>query len=150
MNTNDVYIPSDLRNLIQHHGVMGMKWGKKKTSQIAGAIHNKVAEKKANKAYAKDWQKSYTNRRKLSDSELRDKVNRLQLETNYGKLVAQTRISDRKKAKKYMSEFKSGKTFSSNLDNVSKTLSTAQKLKKQVGSAAISAAISAAVTSAVL
>ena len=98
--------------ILKHHGVMGMRWGKRKGPASApkrpgliGKVKASHSTKKANKAYAKEWQNAYSNRRTLTYAELREKVNRLQLESNFGRLVAETKISDRKRAKAAIKEY---------------------------------------------
>lgn len=118
---------------LHHHGVMGMKWGKRKAKFQASK-----ANRKARKEYNKEWQSSYKDRHTLSDAELRQKVNRLQMESNYARLVAETRVSDRKKAKKYMSQFnkqhaKSGEA----VGNINKTINETKKLGKSAAAAAL-------------
>ena len=79
------------QDILLHYGVIGMKWHKIK----------------AKKEYQKSWQNQYANRHKMSDDEMRKAVNRLQMESNFGRLTAETTISERKRAKTYTRQFKS-------------------------------------------
>lgn len=83
-----------MNDTIQHHGVMGMKWGKRKgktTSQSSATLRagkaldskNAKTESKANVQNKKD----YYNRSKMTDAQLNKKINRLQMEQRYKELV---------------------------------------------------------------
>ena len=58
---------------ITHHGILGMKWGKRKNSSAFGSV---VGRKK-----------SSPDVKKMSDSELKQKINRLQMEKQYTQLT---------------------------------------------------------------
>lgn len=63
-------------NSLYHYGVLGMRWGvrKNKDSRVLG---NKKRSKKDDTESVKD----------MSDSELRQKINRLQMEKQYAQLT---------------------------------------------------------------
>ena len=61
--------------LLQHHGILGMKWGDRRTpEQLARASGKKTS--------------SDDEVKKMSDSELRSKINRLQMEKQYKQLTS--------------------------------------------------------------
>ncbi len=70
---------------LRHYGIVGMKWGKKGSNISVGSI------KKNKKSDQQDKIK------KMSDDELRKKINRLQMEKQYSQLTA----SDISKGKAY-------------------------------------------------
>lgn len=66
-------------NTLQHYGVLGMKWGRRKKRQAA--THDDYARAHSGKSV-----------RSMSDKELRDANNRLQMERQYKTLTQKTSI----------------------------------------------------------
>lgn len=78
-------------NKLLHYGTQGMKWGHRKnaldeTSKVISSL------KDINNTVSKETTKKNINSniKKMSDDELRQKVNRLNLEQNYAKLNSST------------------------------------------------------------
>lgn len=86
------------KNELYHHGILGMKWGKKNGPPypLASSDHS-AAEKKAgwrkslDENAHEDYKRAHSNKpvSQMSDSELQRVNNRLQAEANYKRLTAQ-------------------------------------------------------------
>lgn len=82
--------------ILQHHGILGQKWGVRRTeSQLARSGKGTASSKKVS---AKKIEKSKI--KSMSDAELRQKINRIQMERQYSQLskkdisVGQKFVSD--------------------------------------------------------
>lgn len=64
---------------LEHYGVPGMKWGRRKNQ--SGSVSKTGQSKKAK-------EKPIDKARKMSDEELRKKINRIQMEQQYVKLTS--------------------------------------------------------------
>lgn len=99
---------------LYHHGIKGMKWGvrrtpaqlghkissgKKRVSQLLGL--NKKSKKKARSSAESSTSKKKVS--EMSDTELREKINRLQMEKTYKELNATLNPQRKSKAKAFVS-----------------------------------------------
>lgn len=69
-------------DFLQHYGVLGMKWGKRKARSTVSSNN-----KSKNTDITKPKPKSKPTKRRLSDAELRAVVNRMRLEREYADLT---------------------------------------------------------------
>lgn len=86
MSLNDeklIAVVSDL-DIIEHHGVKGMKWGFRKLRNRYDS-RNKI--KKASKAANIKWNKKYSNRHVMTDKDLRNATNRLRMENDFAEQI---------------------------------------------------------------
>lgn len=74
-------------NALTHYGVLGMKWGVRRTSAQLG--QGKISAKKNSSDDShEDYKKAHGSKsvKTMSDAELRSRLNRLQMEQQYSKL----------------------------------------------------------------
>lgn len=117
------------QDILLHYGVIGMKWHKMRARATEKKVVKK-AQKEYQKEYQKSWQNQYANRHKMSDDEMRKAVNRLQMESNFARLTAETTISERKRAAAYTRQFKS-----TTVKDMNDTFKENEKLRKNVSRA---------------
>ena len=72
-------------DFLQHYGVLGMKWGRRKARSNVSS--NKKPKSTKNTTTSKPKPKPKPPQRQLSDAELRAAVNRLRLEREYADLT---------------------------------------------------------------
>lgn len=72
-------------DFLQHYGVLGMKWGRRKARSNVSS--NKKPKSTKNTTTSKPKPKPKPSQRQLSDAELRAAVNRLRLEREYAELT---------------------------------------------------------------
>ena len=100
-------------NELMHHGILGMKWGVRRYQNKDGSL-TPAGKKKAkseiplHEDYAKNHSKKSV--KSMSDVELRNRINRYQLEQQYNKL-SQNKV---KKGREYVNKaIKAGATVAS-------------------------------------
>lgn len=92
---------------LKHYGVLGMKWGVKRGNKLA--VGSKISKKGGTDNAHEDYKKAHDskNAKTMSDKELRERLNRLQMEQQYSKLKS----SDINRGKQYLDKIvKAGTT----------------------------------------
>lgn len=85
-----------MENKLQHHGIQGMRWGVRRYQNKDGTLTQAGKKRRANQAdYVEsheDFIKAHTNKdvRSMSDKELRERLNRIQMEKQYKDLSPST------------------------------------------------------------
>lgn len=100
-------------NELKHYGVLGMKWGvrryQNKDGTLTPAGKKRYRERFMTDGLHEDYKKAHTRKsvKSMSDAELRNRLNRLQMERQYSQLSE----SSVNKGKKYAQKvFKAGTT----------------------------------------
>ena len=81
-------------NTLQHHGILGMRWGirrfRNRDGTLTPAGKRRADKKSANQETHEDYKKNHTSKNagSMSNSELRDRINRLQMEKQYAQLTS--------------------------------------------------------------
>ena len=76
-----------MNDTLEHIGVKGMKWGKRRAKIKAAKKARRKVETMSRKT-SSEWSTKYHQRAKMSDDELAKSVNRLRLENEFGKQIS--------------------------------------------------------------
>ena len=89
--TQDVSWVSQERadSFFTHHGILGMRWGIRRTQAQLARNGGRLKKGSSKKEDHEDYKKAHVSKRvkSMSDVELRDRINRLQMEKQYTQLT---------------------------------------------------------------
>lgn len=107
-----------MSDTLEHFGVKGMKWGRRK----AVANSAKKAAKKASKTTSAKWKKKYDYRSSMGDDDLKKATQRLRLENDFAEQVSRSSKYSSKKKRGIGDIVKDVATTSQNLNKSQKQL----------------------------
>ena len=107
-----------MSDTLEHFGVKGMKWGRRK----AVAKSAKKAAKKASKTTSAKWKKKYDYRSSMSDDDIKKATQRLRLENDLAEQVSRSSKYSSKKKRGIGDIIKDVTTTSQNLNTTQKQL----------------------------
>ena len=85
---------------LQHHGIKGQKWGVRRFQNKDGTLTpaGRKRQKQDDGPIHEDYSKSHNTKsvKSMSDKELRDRINRLNMERQYAQLTATEKSMGRK------------------------------------------------------
>lgn len=123
------------KDILEHHGVRGMRWGVRKAVTSTSSTSSTEAPKKPSLSKAsvsreKSWRTQYKKRGQMSNEQLKKEVDRLRLESEFKRLSTEVNKNNQTRGQKLISQFK---------DN------TINEIASQVPQALVKAAVSQAI-----
>lgn len=116
-------------DFLQHYGVLGMKWGKRKARSTVSS-NNKSKNTEITKPKQTPKPKSKPTKRRLTDAELRAVVNRMRLEREYADL--QYRASSRSKVESVVKTIGTVAALTTSAIKIYENLNKISKIAKMV------------------
>ena len=107
-----------MSDTLEHFGVKGMKWGRRKNV----AKSARKAAKKASKTTSDKWKKKYNYRSSMSDDDLKRATQRIRLENDFAEQVSRSSKYGGKKKRGIGDMIKAVETTTQNLNKSQKQL----------------------------
>lgn len=117
--------------VLAHYGILGMKWGVRRSeAQLARARGSK--SKSSSEEESEDYKKAHSQKsiKSMSDAELRNRLNRLQMEQQYTRMNPDTVNRGKEVANKIL---KAGTTVATVTTTALTIYNNFDKIKKIVG-----------------
>lgn len=88
----------DYEQELYHYGVKGMKWGVRRYQNKDGSLKPAGKKRRRGEDAHSDYQRAHTKKsvKNMSDKELRDRINRIQMEKQYSQLTKREKSAGEK------------------------------------------------------
>lgn len=86
------------RNELTHYGILGMKWGVRRSKSQLARAKGSSKKSSSDENTSEDYKKAHSSKsvKTMSDRELRDRINRIQMEKQYKQLTSSETSAGRK------------------------------------------------------